>query len=184
MWIAPDRGVLVWTPIVLLLLPALVRSWGSLPDWSRSLLVGGLLYTVTQAGMMTFTGGFGFYGYRYGLEFLACATPALALSQMRMGRVARILAGPVLALQFFAFFLGATFDFMWLPEDEAWHSNAFVFGLDAMGVAGWMLASLVAAAGGYVAWRLSRHRPLEAPSTPDTAPDTSRRDLTGPRPGL
>lgn len=184
MWIAPDRGLLVWTPIVLLLLPALVRSWRHLPDWSTSLLVGGLLYTVTQAAMMTFTGGFGFYGYRYGLEFLACATPALAISQLRMGRVARTLAGPVLALQFFAFFLGATFDSMWLPADEAWHDNAFAYALDAMGVAGWMLALLVAAGGGYVAWRLSRHRPPERPSTPDTAPDTSRRDLTGPRPGL
>ena len=31
MWVAPDRGILLWTPLVLLLLPALVRSWRELP---------------------------------------------------------------------------------------------------------------------------------------------------------
>jgi alpha-1,2-mannosyltransferase len=147
MWVSPDRGILVWTPIVLLLVPALVRSWRELPDWSRSLLVGGLVYTVLQASMITFTGGDGFYGYRYGLEFLACATPALALSQARSGRVARVLCGPVLALQGLAFLLGALFDDLSVPKWEAWHRNAFVHALALLGPAGWALAALVAGAG-------------------------------------
>ena len=45
MWVSPDRGILVLTPVLLVLLPALVRSWRSLPDWSTALLVGGLAYT-------------------------------------------------------------------------------------------------------------------------------------------
>lgn len=153
MWISPDRGILVWTPIVALLLPALARSWGTLPDWSRSLAVGGLMYTLLQAAMITFTGGDSFYGYRYGLEFLACATPALALSQDRMGRTARVLAGPVVALQLFAFLLGAVVDSLYVPRSEVWHRNAFVHGLDIMGSAGWVLAGLVTVGGLLLALR-------------------------------
>lgn len=149
MWIAPDRGILVWTPVVLLLLPALVRSWGDLPDWSRSLLIGGLVYTVVQGGMMTFTGGDGFYGYRYGLELLACATPALAMSQPQVGRAARILAGPVLALQLLATLAGAVSDDAGLLvlKSEAWHQNAFVHALQMLGTAGWAMAGLFAVVG-------------------------------------
>jgi alpha-1,2-mannosyltransferase len=167
MWISPDRGILVWTPIILLLLPALARSWRELPDWSRSLLIGGLIYTVVQAAMMTFTGGDAFYGYRYGLEAMACGTPALALSQARMGRVARVLAGPVLAIQFFAFLVGAAVDRLWMPKSQAWHRNAFVHGLDLVGPAGWMLAGVVAAAGLVVALRR-----VGRPDAPGVGPTT------------
>ncbi len=79
-WVAPDRGIFVWTPATLLLLPALVRSWRRLPDWSTSLVWGGLAYTVMQGVLNRFWGGDVFYGYRLGLEMLACAAPALALS--------------------------------------------------------------------------------------------------------
>jgi alpha-1,2-mannosyltransferase len=156
MWLAPDRGILVWTPVIGLLLPALIRSWTALPDWSRSLLVGGLFYTLINAAMNTFTGGDAFYGYRYGLEFLACATPALAMSQAAMGRLGRVLVGPLLALQFFAFLLGAFSDRLWVPKTEAWHRNAFVTGLDIAGPTGWMLAGLVTATGLFFSLRAVR----------------------------
>jgi alpha-1,2-mannosyltransferase len=74
MWISPDRGILVWTPVILLLLPALVRSWRDLPDWTRALTWAGLVYTLVQASLGSFTGGEVLYGYRYGLEMLTCAT--------------------------------------------------------------------------------------------------------------
>ena len=79
-WVAPDRGVLVWSPVALLLLPARARSWRDIPDWSRSLLVGGLVYTVVGAAIATFTGGDGFYGYRYGLELPGLCHAAFAIS--------------------------------------------------------------------------------------------------------
>jgi hypothetical protein len=124
-WISPDRGIFVWTPVALLLLPALVRSWRSLPDWSSSLVWGGLAYTVLQGILNRFWGGDVFYGYRLGLEMLACATPALALSAARMGRIARALFGPVLGVQAIAIAYGAVNDHIWLAGDQAWHHNAF-----------------------------------------------------------
>jgi hypothetical protein len=155
MWIAPDRGILVWTPVVTLLVPALARSWRTLPDWSRSLLVGGLVYTVVESALNTFTGGDAFYGYRYGLEMLACATPALALSAPRMGALARRLIGPVLAVELLAFLLGATGDALYLLEDRVWKDNAFVHAIDRIGVAGWVLVLLFAILGALGAewWR-------------------------------
>jgi alpha-1,2-mannosyltransferase len=154
MWIAPDRGILVWTPVVLLLLPALARSWRTLPDWSRSLLLGGLVYTVVQGALMTFTGGDAFYGYRYGLEFLACATPALALSHSRMGGVERALLGPVASVQAFAFLLGAVYGNLYISKSVVWRQNAFVYALDRLGPGGWIVALLVAVIGFLVGRRM------------------------------
>ena len=164
MWVSPDRGILVWTPVVLLLLPALVRSWRDLPDWSRSLLAGGLLYTLASCAMNTFTGGDGFYGYRYGLEFLACATPALALSYERMGRLARTCLGPLIGVQFFAFLLGAVEDNAYLPQTAAWHQNVFVHTVDRVGPYGWLVVGFAAVLGWLAARRLARSP--QPPATP------------------
>jgi hypothetical protein len=155
-WVAPDRGIVVWTPVLLLLLPALVRSWGDLPDWSRALVAAGLAYTVVQSSLGSFTGGYVFYGYRYGLTFVACATPALALSAPRMGAVARRLFGPVVGLQLLAFAMGAVFDDLWLNSSLAWRDNAFVHSLRLLGPWGWVLAALSVALGiaGGRLWRL------------------------------
>jgi alpha-1,2-mannosyltransferase len=170
MWVAPDRGILVWTPVVLLLVPALVRSWRTLPDWSRSLLVGGLVYTVIESALNTFTGGDAFYGYRYGLEMLACATPALALSARRMGPVAGRLMGPVLGVELLAFSLGATSDTLYLLEDQVWRDNAFVHAIDRIGVAGWVLVVLFAVGGALAGerWRRSDASRPES-RTPESA---------------
>lgn len=124
-WVSPDRGLLVWTPVVALLLPALVRSWRELPDWSRALLLAGVAYTVLQGVLNRFSGGDSFYGYRLTLEVLACATPALALSAVRMGRWARAAFGPVLAYQGFTIFAGALNDKLGSPAEEVWRTHSF-----------------------------------------------------------
>jgi hypothetical protein len=141
-WVAPDRGILVWTPVLLLLLPALARAWRELPDWSRSLLWGGVAYTLLQGVLNRFSGGDVFYGYRLELELLACATPALAFCAPRMGRVARTLVGPVLALQFLAIAWGSVRDTAYLPSAQAWHHNAFEVAVQHSGVAGWACVGL------------------------------------------
>lgn len=125
-WIAPDRGLLVWTPVLLLLVPALVRSWRDLPAWTRWLAGGGLLYIVIQGQLNGFTGGYGFYGYRLSLELLACLLPAYAMSAGRVGRIGRALLGPVLGLQFAVIAFGAGGDGGLLSEDEVWTNNSFV----------------------------------------------------------
>lgn len=125
MWVSLDRGILIWTPLIALMSPALVRSWSHLPDWSRFLLIGGLIYTFTQAYFSEFHGGDGFYGYRHGLEFLAAATPALALSVPRLGSVGRAAAGPLISIQFAAIAVGAMSEGFFVFRDMAWRENAF-----------------------------------------------------------
>lgn len=164
MWIAPDRGILVWTPIVVLLLPALLRSWSGLPDWSKALLVAGLVYTTTENMMNTFAGGDAFYGYRYGLEMLGSAAPALALSAHRAGPVARALLGPVLGVQLLAFVVGAANDSITLPESNAWSNNTFVAAVNEVGLVGWAVVGLAAMMGVLVARVLPSAHPHVSPA--------------------
>lgn len=124
-WISPDRGILVFTPLVLVLLPALVRAWSTLPLWTRALLVAGLAYTLLQGAMMGFEGGDPIYGYRYGLELLACATPAFALAASRARRIELRLIGPVVGLQFVVILLGSIAEGVALNYRMAWSANAF-----------------------------------------------------------
>jgi len=126
LWVSPDRGILVWTPLLVLLAPALVRSWRTLPDWSRWLLLGGLAYTLVQTTLNRFSGGDTFYGYRIGLEFLAAAAPAVALSARRMSRTARLLFGPVVAAQCCMILTGAVNEAYFVGADRVWVDNAFL----------------------------------------------------------
>jgi|tagenome__1003787_1003787.scaffolds.fasta_scaffold20874603_2 hypothetical protein len=146
-WVSPDRGLLVWTPVIVVLLPALVRSWRALPDWSRALVWGGLTYTVLQGVLNRFSGGEAFYGYRLDLEMLACLAPALALSAGRSGPVARRLLGPVLTIQLVAIAMGATRDNYFVAPDEVWSHNAFLQAVAHVGVGGWLVVLLAAALG-------------------------------------
>ncbi|MDR7253773.1 alpha-1,2-mannosyltransferase [Nocardioides sp. BE266] len=124
-WISPDRGLLVWTPVLVLLLPALVRSWRSLPDWTKALVLGGLAYSLLQGVLDRFGGGDAFYAYRLMIEMLVCAVPALALSAARTGRWARALFAPVLALQAFVISAGAIDSDLGAGDQDAWHWHSF-----------------------------------------------------------
>jgi alpha-1,2-mannosyltransferase len=159
MWVSPARGFFVWTPVALLLLPALVRSWRELPDWSRALVYGGVFYTCLQALLNRFTGGDFSYGYRLTLEMLACATPAFAMSARRAGRWARLLLGPLLALQVVAIAFGAVSDKFFVGSPAAWRANPFVLVLDQLGPMGLVLVALTLGLGGLAArmWASSGH---------------------------
>ena len=173
MWVAPDRGILVWTPVLLLLAPALFRAWRGLPDWSRALLVGGLAYTVIQTFLITFTGGDNFYGYRLGLEMLACAAPAYAFSAPLAGDLARRLLTPVLALQVTAFLIGAVFNSAFLPEEDAWHDNGFVFAMRELWPVGPVFVVLV------VVGAVVVHSRVAGRGDPPPEPETQRALAAG-----
>jgi hypothetical protein len=150
---SPGFGLFVWTPALVLFLPALVRGWRECPDWARALLLGGLLYTVFQARINTFTGGQGFYGYRHALELLACAVPCIAFTARRAGRWARLLAPPVLGLQLSAIALGSIFDGGFVGRDKAWTDNAFLLTIEAAPVIG--VITVVSSICFTLAWRSS-----------------------------
>jgi hypothetical protein len=117
-WISPDRGILVWTPVLILLVPALVRSWRELPDWARALLIAGLVYTFIQGEFNRFSGGSVFWPYRLGLEVLAAGAPALALSARAMGPIARRIWPHVVILQGAVIAVGAL-EMISMPEVSA-----------------------------------------------------------------
>jgi hypothetical protein len=126
LWVSPDRGILVWTPVLLLLLPGMVRSWRTLPDWSKALVWSGLVYTLVQGKINSFSGGDPFYGYRLGLELLACVTPAAVLSTRRMGPVVRHALAPLLVAQLWVISLGAVSNGYFVVVYNAWRDNAFL----------------------------------------------------------
>lgn len=128
LWVSPGRGMLWWTPLLLVLGCALVRAWRELPDWSRALVAGGVVYTVAQLMLNRYTGGGSFFGYRIGLELLACLTPALALSAHRMGAVARRAFAPVAILQLAVFTAGAVSNAALFPDtDDRWTRNEYLW---------------------------------------------------------
>jgi alpha-1,2-mannosyltransferase len=165
LWISPGRGLLVWTPVLLVLVPALLRSWRSLPDWSRALVYGGLAYTFLQGALNRYSGGDLFYGYRLTLEFLACATPAFVLSIRRIGPVARWILGPVIAIQALGIGVGAIVDGGFVGTGAAWRMNGFVVVVDHVGVVGWVTVLLAAVLGVLVTRVLA---PEAVPGSADT----------------
>lgn len=144
MWISPGYGILIWTPVLLLLFPAVVRGWQQVPAWARLLPLGGLVYTVAQAQLNTFTGGDGFYGYRHGLEFLATVTPCVAFAASgHLGWISRRLLGPLLGLQLAAFALGATSEGWYIFYTNAWRDNSLALALRNEPIYGVLLGMFV-----------------------------------------
>ncbi len=75
-----SRGFLIWSPFLLVLIPGLPAAWKAAPSWVRGSAIGGLLYLLIQYKANRFSGGSGFYSYRYPLEMLTAAAPLLYLS--------------------------------------------------------------------------------------------------------
>lgn len=123
--VSPGRGMLVWTPAILVLVPAVVRSWRSAPDWTRMLAVGGIVYLVVQGQLDGYTGGVWFYGYRLALETLACVVPLLALSAPSMRRRGRCLLLVVIGAQFGVMTYGALSQGAPVALGALWHDNDF-----------------------------------------------------------
>lgn len=74
------RGVFLWSPFLLWLVPGLRTAWRVAPTWVRSAALGGLVYMVVHLRLNRYTGGDAFWGYRYPLEALTMAAPLLLLS--------------------------------------------------------------------------------------------------------
>lgn len=127
--LSPDRGLFVWTPLLLLLLPAVIRGWNASPDWSRWLAVGGVGYSIAQVGTNAFHGGDAFYGYRLALELLLSVTPLYVFCATKAGKTAQRLAPLVIGLQGSAIMIGATVETIVIPEARVWQDNALAWSM-------------------------------------------------------
>ena len=77
--VSPERGLLVMTPALLMLVPGLRRAWKVAPPGVQSATFAGLGYLALQLWGIRFGGGDGFYSYRTTLEVLALCVPLLTL---------------------------------------------------------------------------------------------------------
>ena len=80
-FISPGRGILVYTPFLVLLLPGLISAWRVAPVWVKSAALGAVPYAAVQLWNNDFSGGLaGFFPYRLMIEPLTLATPLLLLA--------------------------------------------------------------------------------------------------------
>lgn len=79
----PVRGLLVYSPFLLVLVPGLRRAWQVAPAWVKGSAVGGVLYLLLQLKANRYSGGAGFWAYRYPIEMLVAAAPLLFLAYTR-----------------------------------------------------------------------------------------------------
>lgn len=91
-----QRGLFIYSPFLLMLLPFVVRAWRIGPGWVRAATAGGAAYTIFQATATNLVGGGDFFSYRVQLEALALMAPLLVLSWasgIRSGRLLKWLFG-------------------------------------------------------------------------------------------
>ncbi|MGK2932533.1 MAG: hypothetical protein ACSLFD_07165, partial [Solirubrobacterales bacterium] len=107
LWVSLGRGLLIWTPVLVLLAPSVIRGWRQAPDWTRLLATGGAAYFALQGIANHFSGGDAFFAYRHGLELLVSLFPLYMVCLTYAGRIARAALGPVLGLQLGAMVVGS-----------------------------------------------------------------------------
>jgi hypothetical protein len=167
-FVSPERGVLVMTPALLMLLPGLRTAWRVAPHWVRWSTGAGFAYLVLQLWGIRFGGGDGFYSYRTTLETLSLCVPLLTLtwrewtSKTRARRATfAALATTSVALHAFGAVInwvpGGVSNKPWrtyLPVDLAHH-------IGAAQTSGWLAGTAVAVITATVlTWR--RHQPTGA----------------------
>src|SRR5690606_29871789 len=74
------RGMLIWAPYLVVLVPIGIKTRKQMPDWVSAAAVGGILYLLIQLRANRFSGGDGHFAYRYPLETLTAAAPWAFLS--------------------------------------------------------------------------------------------------------
>lgn len=79
----PQRGLLMISPFLAVLIPGVREGWRDTPDWVRGAALGGLGYLLLVYKVNRFSGGEGFNGYRYPLEAMTAAAALLSVAYLR-----------------------------------------------------------------------------------------------------
>jgi hypothetical protein len=108
----PLRGILVYTPVLLFLLPGIDRGWKAAPPWVRSSAVAGVVYALVQLRANGWDGGAGHFGSRLMLETLVLASPMLLITAREYlapaSQRVRLAAGAVVVASIGLHTVGAT----------------------------------------------------------------------------
>ena len=114
-------GVLISTPIVGIATFAMIRAWRLVPGWARSGAIAALVYLLVHS-FLNLASGEMIAFYRYPLEALVYAMPALAVGSLHMWRQGR--SGQVLLIASAVFSIG-------LQVVHVFYWSCFVTGLEA-----------------------------------------------------
>jgi hypothetical protein len=139
--VAPDRGLFVWTPIALVLLPTVWRIRRSVPVWTVWLALGGVAYSLVQLRINHFHGVDAFFGYRHALELVTCAFPLYAIAWSRARPLAKGVAAGLAVVQVAAMALGSVKSDGFLSADDVWTDNSMLY---VMRLEPWVMAPLYA----------------------------------------
>ena len=82
-WLAlfsTDRGILLFTPFLIVLVPGLRAGWKAAPDWVKAGALSGVIYMLLQLRVNSYHGGGAWTSYRLPLEMMTVLSPLLVLS--------------------------------------------------------------------------------------------------------
>jgi len=163
---SPLRGILVYSPFILVLIPGVLKAWRSAPPWVRASSVSAIVYLVVQLSGNVWNGGTGFFGYRISLEMVYLLVPLGALAWVEWvskKRWRRVLFAWVAGVTVWWFALGAG-AFRLLGENGV---NPLVWDVGRVigwaGVSGWIVAALFVAALFYILKRYDQHVQVASP---------------------
>ena len=120
--VSPGRGVLVFTPLLIVLLPSVIRAWRRAPDWTRWLAIGGVTFAAMQAWIAHFFGGDTYSAYRLGLEMVTCLVPLYAFAVARATVTTKSVAAAVAVLQVGVITIGAMLQ-PWIVQGQEWTNS-------------------------------------------------------------
>ncbi|MCL1594201.1 MAG: hypothetical protein M3132_07625, partial [Actinomycetia bacterium] len=86
----PQKGLLIYAPFLLVLIPGIAAAWRAAPSWVRGSALGGLVYLLVQYKLRTFNDESTAFGYRYPLEAMIALAPLLFLSYTEWVRKRRL----------------------------------------------------------------------------------------------
>jgi hypothetical protein len=149
--VSPGRGVFVYSPFLLMLLPGLRAAWAEAPQWARSAAAGGLVYLGVQLKANYFAGGAHFYSYRYAIEPLTLMAPILVLAWQnhvaptarRRGAFASLLVVAIALQAIGAFCFGNAQRFSnWIPYGVALSFRDHPVAAGSISVAAYVVAAV------------------------------------------
>jgi alpha-1,2-mannosyltransferase len=85
-----DRGLFVWSPIAAIALLGLPAVWKRAPGWAIGGFIGGGVLLLVQFRLNRYSGGDGFFSYRYPLEAVVAGTPLLAAGAKHLWESSRL----------------------------------------------------------------------------------------------
>ena len=180
---SPLRGVLLYTPAIVVALLCIPAGWRRAPDWARAALVGGVVYELVQLRINRYGGGTSFYSNRLVLELFLLAAPLVVLGYQEWrergphrATVARALATASIGIHALgaflpnAYFLHPQYWSTWGPVAAVRYETGPAVAIIVVAVAAGVIVTLWPLRQGASMWPLRRPAPAgDAAAQPEPA---------------